>query len=131
MGKNNDSDEKVFNDDFESYKKKVKTTIKKDLLKRLNIANTNNISENNKDMKLFEIKLGELFISIPKVWIDIKHDLMTKKQPIKKAFLVNNRLFYVGISMMCLVAFIWLINILTGSTINNSSKNIHNHTINT
>jgi len=110
-----------FNKVFNETKNTNKLTFKKNDEDRLSILNQNIAGKPLRNMTIFDI-----FIGIKNTWFFILDDLLQQKFTID-TFSKDNRLFYIGITLIFFGISIYLLNFFIGESDDNeiSNKDLH------
>lgn len=113
-----DYDEVDFNKRFEQAKELASSRVKEN--ERLRLENLNSeITQKN----ITQLSVIEILIGIKDTWFELIDDLLQRKFN-SNTFTKENRLFYIGVTIIVIVIFIYLFSIFTSETIdqNNSNK---------
>jgi hypothetical protein len=77
-------------------------------------------SQANKDIKsLYNLSVVEIGIGIKNTWFGILDDFLNKKKPLE-IIMKDNRLFYVGLTIIILAIILFIINYFRNSESNNN-----------
>ena len=91
-----------FNDIFTKNKEKSKESQKLNDLNKLN-----NLSEETKKVSLYDLPISEIVINIKNTWFNILDDILNQDYDID-IFIKENRLFYIGITILFFAVIIYL-----------------------
>ncbi|ATZ80618.1 hypothetical protein BMW23_0571 [Bodo saltans virus] len=106
---NKDFDLQQFNTQFDSYKKFEKKKNKEKENNKLQLLN----EEANSNNSLLDKPLFGLFIGIKDTWFSIFDDIINKKVS-ADTFFINDRLFYIGFTIVILSLLLYMMNSIFG-----------------
>lgn len=106
-----------FNQKFEEDKELTKQISKEREKERLDY-----LSAEKKHKMVTQLSISEILIGIKDTWFDLIDDLLQGKFNIT-TFTQDNRLFFIGITIVILVLIIYIFYILTATPDNNNNEN--------
>jgi hypothetical protein len=104
--KDTDFDVQKFNNNFDKTKDLSKAKIKKLDDEKLNKLAVEDTYKNITEMTLFEILIG-----IKDSWFDLIDDLLQRQFSLN-TFIKNNRLFYIGLTLIIVISILYLYEII-------------------
>jgi hypothetical protein len=104
---------KVFEETKEKRKQKIKQ-MEEDRIYELNKAQTTK--------QIYQLSLSEILIGIKDTWFELIDDILQKNVSFT-TFTKNNRLFFIGLTIIIIILFVYLIDSLVGSDKESDNKN--------
>jgi len=105
--RNKQFDVKKFNLDYDEYLKESTALAKRREEERLAILN-----KPPPKKKIYEMSVGEILVGIKDTWFEILDDLLQQNFTLD-IFTRGNRLFFIGLTLVLIIIFVYLYNVFT------------------
>jgi hypothetical protein len=110
-----------FNADFE-----LSSDLSKMKSNQLDEARLNKLNESKPPTPLYDLSISQILIGIKDAWFDLIDDLLQQRFSID-TFVRNNKLFYIGLTIIIVILILYLYDVFTNSETVNTNKVVEIH----